>query len=308
MKKTLFILICLNFSIFVLAQEKVEEKNIVIYSTSNKNTNLFFSNPIKNGIVGNPNFTFGYSKENHGKIGILKSTPGEESNLLVITENGNIYSFLIRYKKDIEKFNYFINDSLSIGNESGEILRSEKPEKKINKMGENEEKSEFVENNISEAVTVNNYEINEKVTDTSDVYKNLCIGEIKKSAFYSKIYGKKDKITVKLKSVSYLNNDLYFTVILKNESKLDYDINFLNFYISSKNKIKNSTTQTIPYKPKYVYNLPTKIKLNDNIEVVYVFEKFSINENKVLLVEMEEINGERTVTLEIPNNFINNPN
>ena len=307
MKKFYLILFYLCISFSIKAQQKPVE-NLIIYSTSNKNTTLFFSNPIKNGIVGNENFTFGYNKENYGKIGILKSIPGEESNLLVITENGNIFSFTIRYKKDIDQINYFINDSLAIGNESGDVFKNNT----IQKLNKREEKiitPESLENTISEAITVNSYEKNEETTkDSVSTYEKLCLVEIAKPIFYSKIHGVKDKIMVKLKRISYLNNELYFTVIIKNESTLDYDINYLNFYITSRNKKKNTTTQTIPYKSKYIHNLPTKIKAGDYIEVVYVYQKFSINENKILLIEMTEDNGERNVKLEIPNTFINNPN
>jgi hypothetical protein len=297
--------LCITFSI--KGQQKPIE-NIILYSTSNKNTTLFFSNPIKNGIVGNENFTFGYNKENYGKIGILKSTPGEESNLLVITENGNIFSFIIRYKKDIDKINYFINDSLAIGNESGNVYK-ESPVKKLNQRVEKIITPKISDVSISEAVTVNSYEKDEEESkDATKLYEKICLGEIDKPIFYNRIYGTKDKITVKLKNIRYLKNELYLTVILKNESTLDYDINYLNFYITSRNKKKNTASQTIPYKSKYIHNLPTKIKAGQNIEVVYVYQKFSINENKILLIEMTEDNGERIVKLEIPNTFINNPN
>jgi hypothetical protein len=307
MKKSYLILfyLCVTFSI---KGQPNPVGNYILYSTSNKNTTLFFSNPIKSGIVGSENFTFGYNKENYGKIGILKSTPGEESNLLVITENGNIFSFTIRYKKDIDKMNYFINDSLAIGNESGDIFR----DKDINKLNKGEVKftnSQIVDNTISEAVTVNSFEKKQEIIiDSDSIYSKLCLIELGKLDFYNRIYGTKNKITVKLKNISYVENELYFTLILKNDSTLDYDINYINFYITSRNKKRNTATQTIPYKSKYIHNLPTKIKSGEDIEVVYVYQKFSINENKILLVEMTEDNGERIVKLEIPNTFINNPN
>lgn len=306
MKKIYLIVFYLCVSFSINGQQKPESR--ILYSTSNKNTTLFFSNPIKSAIVGSDNFTFGYNKQNYGKLGILKATPGEESNLLVITENGNIFSFTIRYKKDIDKVNYFIDDSLAIGNESGDVFK----EKLVQNLSQRDEKiitPEVSYNTISEAVTVNSYENNEgESNETPNLYEKLCRGEIDKPIFYSRVYGTKNKVTVKLKNISYVENELYFTVILKNESTLDYDINYLNFYITSSNKKKNTATQTIPYKSKYIHNLPTKIKAGENTEVVYVYKKFSINENKILLIEMTEDNGERIVELEIPNTFINNPN
>lgn len=291
-------------SISIFGQEKSVEE-FVIYANSTKNTSLIFPTPIKKADVGSDNFKFGYNKTELSTIGILKATLGEESNLLIITENGNIFSFVIRYKKGNNILTYLIKENMAVGNEKGKVVLNETPENK-----KSEKESGTKPNNIGkvvDAITVNNFQ-NQTVNDTTDVYKKLCLVEIAKPIFYSKIHGVKDKIMVKLKRISYLNNELYFTVILKNESTLDYDINYLNFYITSRNKKKNTTTQTIPYKSKYIHNLPTKIKAGDYIEVVYVYQKFSINENKILLIEMTEDNGERNVKLEIPNTFINNPN
>jgi len=299
-------LLCINFLCYsqVKPSEAKPSENLIIYSTSNKNTSLFFKTPIKSGIVGNPNFTFGYSPKGDSKIGILKATPGEESNLLVITENGNIFSFTIRYKKEIEKSNHFISDDLAIGNETGNIQGT-------NKNIDYKKEVKTIENssNVVEAVTVNNYE-NSKIPDSlsTNTHEGKSKKELGKPLFYNRIYGSKNKVTIKLKNITYQNDELYFTLILKNESTLDYDINYLNFYIISRNKSRNTVAQMIPYEPLYVYNLPSKITYFKEIEVVYVYKKFTINENKTLLVELTENNGERTIKLEIPNTFINNPN
>lgn len=304
MKQLYILIFCVSFS---LNAQNNTNQEMVLYSASNKNTTLFFSNPIKSGIVGSSNFTFGFSKDKHSNIGILKATPGEESNLLVITDNGNIFSFTIKYKKDIQKLNYFINDSIAIGNEEGERIIENNHPSGTGKINKGEIKETKVETNVVEAITVNNFE-KDVVKDTVDVYKSLCQKEISNPIFYNRIYGTKDKVFVKLKNIVYKENDIYFTIILKNDSTLDYDINYLNFYITSRNKKRNTVTQTIPYKYKYIYNLPTRIGSFQTIEVVYVYEKFSLNENKIVLVEMTEDNGERNIKLEIPNTFVNNPN
>lgn len=302
MKNIYLLILILGSSCFSFSQDKQSE-DIVIYSTSNKNTNLFFTNSIKSAIVGNSNFTVGYSKEKNSNIAILKSVPGEESNLLVITENGNIFSFIIRHKSEIQRLNYFIKDFMAVGNESGEINSSVLEPT-------TQSKKTLIQDDIVEPITVNNYEENNNSSrnDSLNNYKENSLKELNKPLFYNRIYGVKDKVYVKLKNITYVNNELYFTIILKNESTLDYDINYLNFYITSRNKKRNTTTQTIPYKYEYVENLPTRIPANETLELVYIFQKFSINENKILLVEMTEINGERSVKLEIPNTFINNPN
>lgn len=300
MKNTYYFLFFI-FTITVNSQSVADsQSNIILYCTANKNTSLIFSNPIKNAIVGSDNFVFGFNKENYGKIGILKGNPGDESNLLVITENGNIFSFIVRYKKEVDKTNYFITDSLAIGNEE---------DKKSNQKGNNKVNSTDLESPNVKGITINDFEQKDSVSvDSLSSYKSMCLAEITKPTFYKRIYGSKNKITIKLKNISYINNELLFSIVLTNESTLDYDINFLNFYITSRNKKKTTTTQTIPYTAKYIHNQQSKIKAGDVIDIVFVYTKFTINENKLLLIEMTEDNGERNVKLEIPNTFINNPN
>ncbi len=300
MRNTIFLLFYILAFNSASAQITSDSNTIILECTGNKNTTLIFSNPIKNAIVGSDNFMFAFNKDNYGKIGILKGSPGEESNLLVITENGNIFSFTVRYKKDISKTNYFIDDIYVIGNENS---------KAVNQKGKNKVVSESDGTTNVKEVTVNDYQSDNSVpSDSISNYKASCLDEINKPSFYKRIYGSKNKITIKLKNISYINDELFFSIVLSNESTLDYDINFLNYYITSRNKKKTTTTQTIPYTAKYIHNNPTKIKSGEVLDVVYVYTKFTINENKILLLEMSEDNGERTVRLEIPNTFINNPN
>ena len=238
MRYTFFFLFYLLYLNGVSAQESNDSNAIILECTANKNTSLIFSNPIKNAIVGSDNFIFAFNKENYGKIGILKGTPGEESNLLVITENGNIFSFTVRYKKEVSKTNYFIDDTYLIGNENNKVV------------GKTSKNKDLLVNDDSNAkeVTINDYQSDDNVAiDSIYNYKESCIDEINKTGFYKRIYGSKNKITIKLKNISYKNDELFFSIVLSNESTLDYDINYLNYYITSRNKKKTTTTQTIPY-------------------------------------------------------------
>ena len=109
--KIFYILLMISISAYSQSADKQ-----VIYATSSKNVNLFFQSPITTAIVGSDTFSFGFNKEDKSTYGILKAISGQESNLLITTDNGNVFSFIIRYKKDITELNYFIDDSLAIGN------------------------------------------------------------------------------------------------------------------------------------------------------------------------------------------------
>ena len=63
-----------------------------IYANDTKNVALFFPEPIRQGITGSDNFVFTFNREKEQYLGLLQAKPGKESNLLVINENGAIFS------------------------------------------------------------------------------------------------------------------------------------------------------------------------------------------------------------------------
>ena len=79
-----------------------------IYANDTKNVALFFPEPIRQGITGSDNFVFTYNREKEQYFGLLQAKPGKESNLLVVNRNGSIFSYIVRYKKQLSKLNYFI--------------------------------------------------------------------------------------------------------------------------------------------------------------------------------------------------------
>jgi len=122
--KTYIIAIMVFCTNHLFAQQPLD----TIYANDTKNVALFFPEPIRQGITGSDNFVFTYNREKEQYFGLLQAKPGEESNLLVINRNGSIFSYIVRYKKQLSKLNYFIPLSNSIGNEKpsmpGSILEA----------------------------------------------------------------------------------------------------------------------------------------------------------------------------------------
>ena len=112
--KTYIIILITLFTNYIVAQKPLD----TIYANDNKNVALFFSNPIRQGITGKDNFVFTYNREKQQYFGLLQAAPGTESNLLAITNNGQIYSYILKYKEQLTKLNYFIPEAKSIGNEN----------------------------------------------------------------------------------------------------------------------------------------------------------------------------------------------
>src|SRR5690606_23139039 len=104
-------------SVLTFASAQNEMNIDTIYANERKTVSLFFPDPIRQGITGSADFAFSYNRDREQYFGLLQATPGEESNLLVVTRNGTVYSFLLRYSQELEKLNYFIPITGSIGNE-----------------------------------------------------------------------------------------------------------------------------------------------------------------------------------------------
>src|SRR5699024_1949980 len=107
---------------------KAQERKILdtIFANDQKNVALFFPAPIRQGITGSENFVFTYNRESEQYFGLIQAKPGKESNLLVVSTTGSVFSYIVKYKEHLNQLNYFISKSDSIGSEKP--VNIEKPE------------------------------------------------------------------------------------------------------------------------------------------------------------------------------------
>ena len=272
-----YILTSIISCVFVLtnAQEKIILDTI--YANDQKNVALFFPEPIRQGITGSDNFIFTYNRDKEQYFGLLQATPGKESNLLVINRNGAIFSYIVRYKEQLSKLNYFITTSSSIGNE--------KPSSNLPIIGK---------------------EVNS--VSKSDYYLRACNYLVQRKQSFKNLQKRNEGIELSIKNIVFDKEELYFVLQIKNTSTLDYDLNFLEISIQTKQKGKKKSLQRIYQKPLFVYNRPTKIAENETVRMVYVLPKFSLSNDRRVVIELKENNGERNLELKASQKYINNPN
>ena len=272
-----YILTSIISCVFVLtnAQEKIILDTI--YANDQKNVALFFPEPIRQGITGSDNFIFTYNRDKEQYFGLLQATPGKESNLLVINRNGAIFSYIVRYKEQLSKLNYFITTSSSIGNE--------KPSSNLPIVGK---------------------EVNS--VSKSDYYLRACNYLVQRKQSFKNLQKRYEGIELSIKNIVFDKEELYFVLQIKNTSTLDYDLNFLEISIQTKQKGKKKSLQRIYQKPLFVYNRPTKIAENETVRMVYVLPKFSLSNDRRVVIELKENNGERNLELKASQKYINNPN
>jgi hypothetical protein len=272
--------ITLSVFIVVSAFAKAQNKEVLdtIYANDQKNVALFFPNPIRQGITGSENFVFTYNREQEQYFGLLQAQPGNESNLLIINNNGAIFSYIVKYKEALSRLNYFIPLTNSIGNEKpmdDQLTTTKKQEPRF---------------------------------DKSKYYERFCSYLLQRKERIGRLKKRNNGIILTIENIVFDKEELYFVIQIENRSSLDYDLNFLNFSIETRKKGKKKSLQKLYQKPSFKHKLPNKIKERKRARLVYVLPKFSISNERSLILELNENKGERNVKLKISNDFINNPN
>lgn len=121
-----------------------------------------------------------------------------------------------------------------------------------------------------------------------------------------RFYARSGDVFLWLKGVYYDNNEIYLQFRIHNKESIDYDLNFLKFSIAT-NYRNSSSNQKLDHRPLFKYKVPKRIKGDSENYFIVVFEKFTLDRKKVLLVDMDEDRGNRNLSLAIDHNLINNP-
>ncbi|MEO7047796.1 MAG: conjugative transposon protein TraN [Ferruginibacter sp.] len=103
----------------------------------------------------------------------------------------------------------------------------------------------------------------------------------------------------------YIKNEvIYYQLVIKNESPLDYDIDLIKFYIRDKKKGKRTAVQENEMKPLYVAGNTSQVKAYNSTSIVFALDKFTIPDAKYLAVELMEKNGGRHLAMRVSNRKI----
>ena len=278
---SIFLATCSFATHFCSAQATAQTSKVLdtIYANDTKNVALFFPEPIRQGITGSENFVFTYNLEKEQYFGLLQAKPGKESNLLVVNRDGSIFSYIVRYKAKLSKLNYFIPMSGSIGNE--------KPKVKDSIQAETSEKS---------------------VDNRNYYYEKFCSYLLDRKQRIGRIKKRNEGLALSVENIVFDKEELYFVIQIENNSTLDYDLNFLNLSIETRQKGKRKSLQRLYQEPIFIQNLPSKIVENETVRFVYVLPKFSLSNDRRVILELNEKDGERNIELKVSHRYINNPN
>tara|TARA_R110000868_G_scaffold100600_3_gene276615 strand:- start:2085 stop:2879 length:795 start_codon:yes stop_codon:yes gene_type:complete len=261
--KPIFIYFLLILSIMTHAQRPLD----TIYANDQMNVALFFPKQIRQAITGAENFAFTYNRDNGQYFGLLQAKPGKESNLLTVTNDGKVYSYIIKYAEKLLELNYFISENESIGYEFSM-----------------------------------DFEL-EPVAGTQDEYaKNEThfqkMGDHLLNSRYENLATKRKKgIKIQLQKMVYDASEVYLVLEVNNKSLIDFEIDNLNVYRANGNNKRKASYQRLLQDVIYKYKIPNVIENGQSKRFVYVLPKFVLGDNEKLYIEAKELNGSRKLIL-----------
>jgi uncharacterized protein DUF4138 len=240
-----------------------------IYANNQKNVALFFPNPIRQGITGADLFVFTYNREKEQYFGLLQAAPGIESNLLILTNDGQVYSYILKYKKELPKLNYFIAQQESIGNVKPKEIKLRPTVKMINQST----------NRIIYFQRFSEYLLKSKVERIATKHKN--------------------RMHLRLQKMVYNASEAYLVIEIENKSGIDFDVDYLNIYRTNGNRKRKASFQRLQQEVIYMHKMPDIIKDKQVQRFVYVLPKIVLDDNEKLMIELRELKGSRSVILKI---------
>lgn len=272
----------------------------------NKFVSVVFDSNIVQGAVGSSEYSFEYDQEGKENVALIKAKKkdAKETNLIVKTANGTLYNINIEYgfeAKNIVKFNESDGMNISSSNSSSISVNAStdtsiKPIENLN----TNSKTSIRENDYTIGKTV----INDAENKPSEC--QFCEKLIKVGKYVKRINSSSYNIKLDLENVCYYDSKIYVSVNIINNSNIDFVINYIKTYVKQSKETKSSN-QYLEKNPIEIYNPTRIIKGSSERKFIFIYDQFTIDNNKNLVFELNEANGERNQLLTIPNYIINNP-
>lgn len=242
--------------------------------TYDKTVHVIFPAPVRYVDLGSPNLIAGKADGAENVIRVKATTRHfrQETNMSVITEDGNFYTFNVKYADEPLLLNVemcdFIHDGESVNrpNNAMEIYLTE------------------LDNESPRLVRLIMKSVHE-----NDKRRIRHIG--------SKRFG----VQFLLKGMYTHSDLLYFHTQVKNTSHVPFDVDFITFKIVDKKVVKRTAMQEQVIYPLRAYNYVTRVNGRDLECTVFALPKFTIPDDKKLVVEMFEKQGGRHQRFEVVN-------
>ena len=237
-----------------------------------KTVHIIFPSTVKYVDLGSTHLIAGKADGAENVIRVKAATEGfpGETNFSVICEDGSFYSFNAKYAHEPEMLNIEMKDFLE----------------------------------------------NESITDYSHTRMNIYFRELGNESpllvklIMQSIYKNNDReirhlgckrfgIQFLIKGIYVHNGMFYFHTQVKNSSNVPFDTDFIKFKVVDKKVAKRTAIQESVLYPVRSFNEVITIGGKSTIRTVYTLPKFTIPDDKILVVELVEKNGGRHQNIRI---------
>lgn len=199
-----------------------------------------------------------------------------ETNLTVITEDGGFFSFDVHYAENPAVSTINISAPKQPAVENG----STQPEP-----ASAEGRVLLQEVGREKPATVKRV--------LSDIYRQ---NRMDVKGIRTKKYG----IGVEVLGIYVHNDVIYIHTMVSNETNISFELDARQFIVADRKLAKRTAQQQTPLDILRVCNEPTVVRGHQRQRTVFALQKFTIPDDKVLLLEIIERNGARHQTVEIP--------
>lgn len=241
-----------------------------LYANAHQVVSLSFTEPIQKGLTGSPHFTFSFNREQSETLGLLQAEKAQESNLLVCTADGTLYSFVLAYRENLSRFHYFVT-----------------PEQRL--------KNQFPKDTFTPVILDT---LQETLVTPREHLRALSQQLLRKQSF-PKRFKRKKGIQVKLLERVYHNDRVFMVYEMKNRSTVPFELGqfqLLKILGTPKHK---ASYQELPITPLFEFQMPKQIGSEETVRLVVVYPKFTLDSEERLQVKVLEAHGSRNLILKL---------
>ena len=234
--------------------------------TYDKTVHILFPAPVRYVDLGSPNLIAGKADgaENVIRVKATVKNFRNETNMSVITEDGSFYTFNVKYADEPLLLNVEMADFLHDGST-------------VNRP-----------NNAQEIYL-------KELGSESPMLVRLIMRSIHKEnrRIVKHIGCKRFGIQYTLKGI-YVHNDLlYLHTEIRNSSNVPFDVDYISFKVVDKKVAKRTAIQEQVLFPVRAFNYAVRVAGKKSERTVFCFPKFTIPDDKQLVIELCEKNGGR---------------
>lgn len=211
-------------------------------------------------------------------------TKFSNTNLSIITVDSSCYMIDLYYTDQAEKSAYIINEEDRIYVSTRTNAPTESDVQQTPAMDAAGQRI------VTPGTTPLKYEFEEILKQKDFIIANNGVADKAMEVFIKGIYTR--------------GNYIYFKLDITNNSELPYSYNYCGFAVVTKKKGKTSSLERIDQAPLDSYVPTNTLEYKKTTTVVYKFEKFNFSNDRILLVEMIEDNGERGLSFKISSSLL----